>query len=104
MPLHRIEGEVMGRPRTPKPKQPRKKPGPKREMPPGFEEAPMVSMGVTLPREVYQLLTVLSLKRRKDAAFKGKATVSAIISGLILQHLDELKAEAGDYLTLAKFY
>ena len=90
--------------RTIKPKRPPQKRGPKRAMPPGFEEAEMVSMGVYLPREVYQTLTVLSLKRRKDPAFKGRTSVSAIISGLVMDRLDELKAEAGEYLKLAKFY
>jgi len=94
----------MPKARTPKPKQPPQKRGPKRAMPPGFEEAPMVSMGVYLPREVYQLLTVVSLKRRKDPAFKGRTSVSAIIAGLVMDRLDELKTEAGEFMKLAKFY
>ena len=92
----------MPRHRMPKPKQPSRKRGPKRKMPPGFEESDLVSMGISLPRAMYQLLTVVALKRRKAPEFKGRATVSAILTELVGRHVAELKAEAGEHLKLAE--
>jgi len=92
----------MTRGRTRKPKQPPKKRGPKREVPKGLGEAEMVSTGVNLPLEIYQVLKVVALKRQRDPAYKGRATISAILTDLAARHLAELKAEAGEHLKLAE--
>jgi hypothetical protein len=71
-------------------------------MPAGFEEADMVSTGVNFPREIYQLLKVVALKRQRDPEFRGRATISAILTDLVARHVTELRSEAGEHLKLAE--
>jgi hypothetical protein len=62
----------------------------------------MVSLGVNMPKGLYQLLSVVALKRRRDPAFKGRATLSALITELCARHIAELKSEAGGHLKFAE--
>jgi len=89
---------VGGRKGQPKP-NPQKR-GPKRDAPKGFGSN-MVSMGVNFPQELYDLIKVVSIKRSKTDGFRGRSSMSAIVSEIVAGHAPELRKEAGDELIKA---
>src|SRR5271169_2652140 len=84
----------MVRGRKEKPKTPPQKPGPKRAAPQGFDATDLVSVGISLPRELYQLVKVVSMKRSKTPdQYQGRTSISAIITEILAPRAPDLRKE-----------